>query len=197
MTIPAIILAGGKARRMGGGDKGLLPLGPVTILDHVLQRLEPQAAPIALNANGNPARFDGLGVPVLGDPVPDHPGPLAGVLAGLLWARAAGAALVVTVAADTPFFPRDLVAELLSVDAPIVLAQTSSGRHPTFGLWSTSLVEPLTQALSEGVRKVVAFTDAHGAQSAMFGDTPFDPFFNVNTPEDLDEAEGLLKVHAP
>ena len=197
MTIPAIILAGGKARRMGGGDKGLLPLGSTTILGHVLERLEPQAGPIALNANGNPARFDALGIPVLRDPVPDHPGPLAGVLAGLLWARAAGAAHAVTVAADTPFFPRDLVAEFLSVDAPIVLAQTPNGRHPTFGMWSTSLVEPLSQALSDGVRKVVAFTDAHGAQSAVFADTPFDPFFNVNTPEDPSEAESLLKAHAP
>ncbi|MEL7345225.1 MAG: molybdenum cofactor guanylyltransferase MobA [Pseudomonadota bacterium] len=195
--VPAVILAGGKARRMGGGDKGLLPLGDETILAHVVARLSPQAEPVALNANGDPARFDALGLPVLRDPVPDHPGPLAGVLAGLLWARAAGADHVITVAADTPFFPRDLVDVMARTDAPIVLAETPDGRHPTFGLWSTHLVAPLTEALAQGTRRVVAFTDAHGAASAAFTDQPFNPFFNVNTPDDLSMAEDILKAHAP
>jgi len=195
-----VILAGGQARRMGGGDKGLLPLGRGTILGHVVDRLSPQVEGLALNANGDPARFAGFGLPVLADSVPGHPGPLAGVLAGLDWAAGQGARHIVTAAADTPFFPRDLVDRLLlaaeEAQRPIALAATPDAergavRHPTFGLWPVALRDDLRAALGDGMRKVVLWTDRHGAAQALFGTDGGDPFFNVNTPGDLSRAEAL------
>jgi len=205
MSAPlGVILAGGQATRMGGGDKGLLALGDTTILDHVLARLTPQVGAVALNANGDPERFAGFGLPVLPDPIADFPGPLAGVLAGLDWAAGEGAEAIVTVAADTPFFPRDLVARLqgtaVGMAHPLVLAATPRGeeetksmsrggqvRHPTFGLWPVALRDDLRAALEDGLRKVVLWTDKHGGREALFDDG--DAFFNVNTPEDLAEAQ--------
>ncbi len=190
----AIILAGGRATRMGGGDKGLLPLGASTLLDHVLERIEPQVAATAINANGDPARFARFGLPVLADPLDGFVGPLAGVLAGLDWAAQEGAETVVSVAADTPFFPCDLAARLVlaaeGMEAPLALAATPDGRHPTFGLWPVALRHDLRAALEGGLRKVVQWTDAHGAATAMF-DGKGDPFFNVNTPEDLARAQAI------
>lgn len=191
-----VILAGGQATRMGGGDKGFLPLGDSTILGHVIDRFAPQVAGLALNANGDPARFAELALPVLPDSVEGFAGPLAGVLAGLDWATAQGATHIVTAAADTPFFPADLVPRLLlaaeQMGAPIALARTADGRHPTFGLWPVSLRDDLRASLESGVRKVVLWTDRHGTAMADFPVLGFDPFFNVNTPEDLAEAERLL-----
>ena len=210
MSAPlGVILAGGRATRMGGGDKGLLALGDRTVLDHVIDRLAPQVAAMALSANGDPARFARFGLPVLADPLPDFPGPLAGVLAGLDWAAAKGVETIVTVAADTPFFPRDLVARLQGVAEgqahPLVLAATPRGegertksmrgggliRHPTFGLWPVALRDDLRAALTEGLRKVVMWTEPHGGREAVFDD-PGEPFFNVNTPADLDAARARL-----
>ena len=205
MNKPAgVILAGGLATRMGGGDKGLLALGEGVILDHVLARLRPQVGALALNANGDPARFSRFGLPVLPDPVADYPGPLAGVLAGLDWAAGEGAEAIVTVAADTPFFPRDLVARLQAAAEgmahPLVLAATPRGaeetksmsrggqvRHPTFGLWPVALRDDLRAGLEGGLRKVVLWTDRHGGREALFDAA--DAFFNVNTREDLAEAQ--------
>lgn len=197
MTAPlGIILAGGQASRMGGGDKGLLTLGSKTILGHVIDRLSPQVGALALNANGDPLRFASYGLPVLPDSVAGFVGPLAGVLAGLDWAAGYGASHIVTAAADTPFFPDDLVARLTRAAdeqcKPITLARTEAGRHPTFGLWPVALRDDLRAALEEGVRKVVLWTDRHGTATAEFPVTTFDPFFNVNTPDDLAEAERLL-----
>lgn len=196
--IPAVILAGGLARRMGGGDKSLNDVGGTTILSRVIDRLTPQASPVALNANGDPARFKALGLPVLPDTIGDYPGPLAGVLAGLDWAATLGADHLVSVAADTPFFPEDLVPRLqagLSETTPIVLAATQEGdrtiRHPTFGLWPVALRNDLRAALEEGLRKVVLWTDPHGAATVVFDTDAVDPFFNINTPEDLARAEAL------
>ncbi len=193
----AIILAGGRATRMGGGDKGLLPLGDATLLTHVLERIEPQVAATALNANGDPARFARFGLPVLADPVEGFAGPLAGVLAGLDWAAREGAETVVSVAADTPFFPCDLVPRLVlaaeGMTAPLALAATPDGRHPTFGLWPVALRDDLRGALEGGLRKVVQWTDAHGAATAIF-EGGGDPFFNVNTPEDLARAQAMLEA---
>ncbi|WP_295313906.1 molybdenum cofactor guanylyltransferase MobA [Roseobacter sp.] len=196
-----VILAGGLASRMGGGDKGLLPLGSKTLLGHVIDRLEPQVKDLALNANGDPARFAALGLPVVADSIEGYAGPLAGVLAGLDWAADQGAETIVTAAADTPFFPADLVPRLLmaaeGMQHPLVLAATPDpergrARHPTFGLWPVALRDDLRAALQDGVRKVVLWTDRHGGREALFPVAGFDPFFNVNTPEDLKRAEGLL-----
>ncbi len=210
MTRPlGVILAGGQATRMGGGDKGLLPLGEDTLLDRVIDRLSPQVDAIALNANGDPARFDAFGLPVVPDSIDGFPGPLAGVLAGLDWAAGKGAETIVTVAADTPFFPTDLVAHLQDVadgmDHPLVLAATPRGqektksmsksgliRHPTFGLWPVALRDDLRAALEEGISKVVIWTERHGGREAVFPTDAGDPFFNVNTPEDLEAARAML-----
>ena len=189
-----VILGGGTARRMGGGDKGLLTLGGRTILSRVVERLAPQVGALALNANDDPRRFADVGLPVLADPVPDRPGPLAGVLAGLIWAEAQGARQIVTAAWDTPFLPVDLVARLdaaRSEATPIVLAASGGHRHPTFGLWPVALKDALRRALDEGTRKIVVWTDAQGCASVDFAGDP-DPFFNVNTPEDLAAAEAML-----
>lgn len=205
MSIPGVILAGGLATRMGGGDKGLRDLGGKPILRHVIDRLAPQADPIALNANGDPERFADWGLPVLADSIEGYAGPLAGVLAGLDWAAELGAENVVTVAADTPFFPQDLVQRLLEARAesgdPIALAaspdagrKSGLGRHPTFGLWPVALRDDLRRALEDGLRKVVLWTDTHGCATALF-DTPGpDPFFNVNTPDDLSVARARLET---
>lgn len=202
--IPAVILAGGLSRRMGGGDKTLLPLGGVPILSHAVRRLTPQVTRILLNANGDPDRFAPFGLPVLADPLPDHPGPLAGVLAGMNQAAEMGADWVVTVAGDTPFFPADLVERLSGAidqeDKPIALAMTETGgqayAHPTFGLWAVALRKDLRAALQDGVRKVLAWTDRHGVAYARFSSDPFDPFLNINTAEDLERAEDILQAQA-
>jgi molybdopterin-guanine dinucleotide biosynthesis protein A len=196
--IAGVILAGGQATRMGGGDKGMRVVGGQTLIAHVLDRLRPQVDALVLNANGDPARFDALGLPVVADSLPDWPGPLAGVLAGMDWAAAQGAQAVVSVAADTPFFPRDLVARLQAAAGPsgLTLAGTREGgklyRHPTFGLWPVSLRDDLRAALVGGLRKVVLWTDTHGAGTAEFATDPFDPFFNINTLDDIAEAERLV-----
>jgi molybdopterin-guanine dinucleotide biosynthesis protein A len=199
MTKPlGVILAGGLATRMGGGDKGTLVLGGRSMLDRVIDRLGPQVDGLLLNANGDPARFAEYGLPVCADSLPGHPGPLAGVLAGMEWAAEHGRSHIVTAAADTPFFPEDLAARLSraaeTASTPIALAATHEGgrvwRHPTFGLWPVSLRADLRAALEGGLRKVVLWTDAHGAASAAFDD---DAFFNVNTPEDLAEAEARVR----
>ena len=177
---------------MGGGDKGLLPLGRMRILDHVIARLAPQCTALALNANGDAARLDGFGLPVLPDSLGGHPGPLAGILAGMDWAAHHGAPAIVTAAADTPFLPRDLVARLSACAAPngICLAASPDAvgtlrRHPTFGLWPVALRDDLRAALRDGLRKVAAWADRHGAATAAFPCETGDPFFNINRPEDI------------
>jgi molybdopterin-guanine dinucleotide biosynthesis protein A len=200
MTAPlGVILAGGLASRMGGGDKSLRPLAGRRVIDHVLERLRPQVTHMALNANGDPARFAAFDLPVIADSIAEFPGPLAGILAGMDWAAAEGAEHILTVAADTPFFPADLQARLVAArDAaglPIALAATPGPdrlyRHPTFGLWPVALREDLRRALTGGLRKVVLWTDKHGCAEALFPVDPFDPFFNINRPEDLAQAEAM------
>ena len=192
--IAGVILAGGRATRMGGGDKGLLSVAGCSILARVIARLRPQVDALALNANGDPARFAGFGLPVLPDGVPGHPGPLAGVLAGMDWAAGQGASALLTAAADTPFFPPDLAARLAAAGA-FAMAATPGGsapeRHPTFALWPTALRDELRASLGAGLRKVVAFSDPRGCTSVVFPDP--DAFFNVNTPEDLARAEMLAR----
>ena len=192
-----VILAGGLSSRMGGGDKGLLTLGGVSLLGRVKVRLGKQISPVILNANGDPSRFDGLGVPVVNDTIAGFAGPLAGVLAGMDYAASQGATHIVTVAADTPFFPTDFVARLDEAGADLAMAVTpdperGQARHPTFGKWPVALRDDLRDALNDGVRKVVQWTKPHGCVNVDFDAVPFDPFFNVNTPEDMAQAENMI-----
>lgn len=189
----AVILAGGQSRRMGGGDKGLLRLGSDTVIGSVIECLGSQVSALAINANGDPARFSTYGLPVLPDSLPGFPGPLAGILAALDWALSRGAVWVVTVPSDTPFVPRDLVALLIAAQtAPVVIAATGDRIHPTCGLWSVGLRDDLAATLDRGERKVQDFTDRHGAAVVSFPPGPPDPFFNINTPADLAQAQGWL-----
>ena len=197
MTFPAVILAGGRATRMGGGDKGLLLLAGQPLLAHVIARLSPQCAPIAINANGDPARFAQFGLPVLPDTLPDHPGPLAGVLAGMDWAASLGAKSVITAAADTPFLPLDLADHLRANAGHSGLCLSASGDdkaqlHPTFALWPTALRHDLRAALKGGLRRLRGFAYDHNAATEVFSAVPFDPFFNINTPDDLIAAQSLF-----
>lgn len=194
-----VILAGGQARRMGGGDKGRLVLGGVPLIERVIARLGVQVDVLALNANGDAARFADLGLPVLPDSLTGFPGPLAGVLAGLDWAAEQGAARIVTAAADTPFFPKTLVRDLSAAAGPkgmaLAATQAEDGKvwaQPTFGIWPVALREDLRAALGDGLRKVVRWTDRHGAGQVVYDATLGDPFFNINTPEDLVQAEETL-----
>ena len=192
----AIILAGGRSLRMGGGHKALLPLGPGRVIDHVLSRLRPQSDVIALSANGDPGPWSDLGLPILPDSLPDHPGPLAGVLAGMDWAVGLGADRVLTVAADTPFLPPDLWGRL--AEGPGLRIAASLGAdgaekmQPTIGLWPVSLRDDLRAALGRGERKVALWAMQNGASVVPFADTVPPAFFNINTPDDLDYATALL-----
>lgn len=201
-TVAGVILAGGRASRMGGGDKGLLQLGRSTILARIIERLRPQVRWLALNANGEPSRFGGHGLPVLSDPVEGHAGPLAGILAGLQWAAdMPGCTHIVTTAADTPFIPPDLVARLLSANEGsenrIVYAQTENGAHAVIALWPVNLTDPLDGHLRGGGAKVMDFIRGHDHRGAYFpllsaSEGQHDPFFNINTPEDLELAQRIV-----
>jgi molybdenum cofactor guanylyltransferase len=179
---------------MGGGDKPLLRLGGRTLLERVVERLGPQCgAGLALSANGDPARFSGFPGPVLPDPLPGQPGPLAGILAGLEHAAAQGVARVVSVSGDAPFLPGDLVARLEAAgsEAGIALAASGARQHYTIALWPTALRDALREYLGRGERRVGAFIARHGAAVASWPAEPVDPFLNVNTPGDLAAAEAL------
>jgi molybdenum cofactor guanylyltransferase len=202
MTIEAailgLVLAGGLARRMGGGDKARIRIGGKTILARVLERLTPQCTRVILNANGDPARFADTGLPVVPDSVPDFAGPLAGILAGLDWAavHAPEIADVVSVPGDCPFLPRDLVPRLCaarqSARLPLACARSGEWRHPVVGLWPVALRDDLRKALvEEGLHKIEIWTGRHGVAIADWPDAPIDPFFNVNTPEDAAQAEHI------
>lgn len=199
-TIAGVLLAGGLSRRMGGGDKSLRVLGGATILARVIARARPQVAALVLNANGDPARFREFGLPVVSDSIPDFAGPLAGVLAGLDWAavNVAGATHVASFATDAPFLPTDLVARLADAvkDGRHDLAcAASDGRsHPVFGLWPLDLREDLRAALHTGMRKVDQWTARHRLAVVDFPVQPEDPFFNANTPEDLERAARSIRA---
>lgn len=201
--IPAVILAGGQARRMGGGDKALLTLAGRPLLAHVLDRLTPQCAPIALNANGDPARFAGFDLPVIADGRDDSAGPLAGILAAMAWASDQGAGAVLTVPGDCPFLPADLADRLHALSRPgrpVIAAapdaQARMQRHPVFGLWPVVLRADLARALQDGQRRLMGWAGAQGAITAPWPPARSDPFFNINTPTDLAQAETLLATGA-
>lgn len=195
-----LVLAGGLARRMGGGDKALIRIGTSTILDRVLERLKPSCAGIILNANGDPARFAPFGLPIIPDDVAGFAGPLAGILAGLTWVARHQPSIewVVSAPGDCPFLPRDLVERLhtarLAAGTPLACAQSGDWRHPVAGLWRVDLRDDLRRALvDEGLRKIEIWTARHGVALARWPTEPVDPFFNVNTPEDVREAERLAQ----
>ncbi len=201
--IPGVILAGGLSRRMGGGDKCLLHLGGVSLLQHVINRITPQVGKLAINANGSAERFSQYKLPVIKDVFPGFAGPLAGVLTAMDWAAGLEAEYVATVAADTPFFPANLVSRFeveMSDDQPIILAATLDAkrgeiRHPTFGLWSVELRSDLRMALEAGTRKVVDWTEQQRGASTIFPSEVEHPFFNVNTEQDMVVARSILAAN--
>jgi molybdopterin-guanine dinucleotide biosynthesis protein A len=199
----AVVLAGGLARRMGGGDKPLRDLGGRPLLAHVLERLSPQVPAVILNANGDPSRFAAWGLPVVADGLPDYPGPLAGILAALDWAAEHRPDLpwVASVPGDSPFIPADLVARLHGAReeavVPLACARSGGQAHPPIGLWPVSLRADLRAALLAGERKIDRWTARHGVAHADWPTEPYDPFFNANAPEELAEAEGLLPLTRP
>ena len=197
-----VLLAGGLARRMGGGDKPLRTIAGRTILERVVERLAPQCDGLILNANGDPARFAALGLPVVPDGVPDFAGPLAGILAALEWtgANRPDVAYVASAAADTPFIPRDFVSRLhaarTAAGSPLACAESGGQAHPVNALWAVSLKDDLRHALVvENLRKIDRWTARHGIAYATWANEPYDPFFNANTPEDLDLAEEIIRKH--
>jgi molybdopterin-guanine dinucleotide biosynthesis protein A len=200
--VAGVILAGGLARRMGGGDKGLIDIGGRPILAHVIERLKPQTGALAINANGDARRFSAYGLPVVADSIPGSAGPLAGVLAGLDWAAGKGFSLIVTAATDTPFFPRNLVKRLYAAKserhAELAVAASRGRHHPVFGLWPAALRDELRGALTlEGIRKVEDWTGRHRLAVAEFAAETYDPFFNANSPEDVAKAELIMNEHRP
>jgi molybdenum cofactor guanylyltransferase len=197
-AIAGIILAGGQSRRLGG-NKALRQLGSKPLLAHVISRAQPQVASLALSVNINLPSFRSFGLPLLADPFPGFPGPLAGILAGMDWAAGQGSETLASFACDTPFFPLDLVARLAAArdaDNAVVACAASGGRaHPVFALWPVSLREDLRRALSEqGARKVDAWAARYRSTTVSFPNASFDPFFNINTPADLAKAEPLLAM---
>jgi molybdopterin-guanine dinucleotide biosynthesis protein A len=202
--LPAVILAGGRATRMGGGDKGLKLLAGRPMLAQIIERLRPQVGPIALNANGDPARFKEFGLPVIRDTISGFVGPLAGILAGMEWASQSGnGAYLISVAGDTPFFPADLVEKLEVATCggdKIGLASSAGRTHPVFGLWPLALRDDLVDFLAAGASfKVANFAERHDHVIVDFplaaaGGRTIDPFFNVNTAADLEAAEAVCKT---
>ena len=200
-AIPGVLLAGGLARRMGGGDKPMRRIGGRTLLQRVIARLEPQCDGLVLNANGDPARFASFALPVIPDGVAGFPGPLAGILAGLDWAAAnrPDVAWILSAAADCPFLPRDLVARLhrarTEQNAQLAVAASDGQSHPVIGLWSVALRDELRHALvAEDIRKIDRWTARYPLATVTWPAEPLDPFFNANTVDDIAAAERLAEL---
>lgn len=196
--IGAIVLAGGRSSRMAGREKSLIEIDGIAMIGRVVSRLRPQVADLAINAGGDADRFPDRGIPVIPDRIGGHMGPLAGIAAGLGWA-AGRFELIVTVSCDTPFFPLDLVARLCRAEGGgIAMARTQSGLHPTFSLWPVSLADDLDRYLAEEKSlKVKDYARRHGIVPVDFPEAGFDPFFNVNTPSDLEEAVAIARRFDP
>ncbi len=198
-----VLLAGGLARRMGGGDKPLRMIAGKTLLERVIDRVGPQCHGLVLNANGDPERFAHTGLPVVADTVEGFAGPLAGILAGLEWAAANRPEIgwMLSVAADCPFLPRDLVARLraerMRHNAELAVAASGGQSHPVVALWPVAFRDALRHALvAEDCRKIDLFTARYRLATAQWPAVPLDPFFNANTVEDVAAAERLVALDA-
>ncbi len=202
--IVGVIVAGGRATRMGGGDKALRVLAGRPIVSHVIERVRPQVHTLILNASGDPHRLAGFGLPVIPDTIAGHAGPLAGILAGLEWAavNAPDCRWVASFPCDAPFLPVDMVArfaEVVRAEGTTLAGTASAGRtHPVVGLWPVALAPELREAMvAEGMRKIDVWTARYPLATVEFPTSPVDPFFNANRAEDLAEAERLLGRLAP
>jgi molybdenum cofactor guanylyltransferase len=198
---PGVLLAGGLARRMGGGDKPMRQIGGRSILERVIARLAPQCDGLILNANGDPARFESFGLPVIPDTVANFPGPLAGILAALDWTAAnrPDVEWILSAAADCPFLPRDLVARLhrarAAENAELAVAASDGQSHPVIGLWRVGLRDALRHALVvEDVRKIDRWTARYALATVEWPVETLDPFFNANTMDDIAAAERLAAL---
>jgi molybdopterin-guanine dinucleotide biosynthesis protein A len=198
-NIVGVILAGGQARRMGGADKALVMLGGETLLARAIARAKPQVGELLINANGDPARFADKNLPVIADSIGGFLGPLAGVLTGLEWMRAhrPKARWLATFSCDCPFFPRDLVEHLIkkaqSENVPIAVAASGGRHHPVFAVWSAQLPVTAQNALvDQSLRKMDDLVALFPNTRVEFTSVPIDPFFNINTPDDLARAQNLL-----
>jgi molybdopterin-guanine dinucleotide biosynthesis protein A len=195
-----VLLAGGTARRMGGGDKSLHMLAGRPILAHVIARIQPQVSALAINANGDPARFAEWGFPVIADVIAGNPGPLAGIHAGMAWAQAHHPEVseILSIPTDLPFLPTDLV-ELLrtarkAVNADIAVARSEGQAHPVVALWPVCLAQALHRAVAqEALRKVTGFAGQYRVVHVDFPVTGIDPFYNINNPDDLQRAQSLTE----
>lgn len=194
MTEPVagVLLAGGRSRRMGGNDKMLLDVAGQSILQRVITRARPQVSAMLLNANGDPARFSSIDLPIRADVIDGYAGPLAGILTGMEWVKETRPEIrwLVSLATDTPMFPEDLVARLLAAvtteGADIAFARSGLFDHPVFGLWPVRLADDLRRALvEENVRKLGLWCARYKAVRVLWPDGDADPFFNINTPEDV------------
>jgi len=200
--IVGVVLAGGRSQRMGGREKGLIELAGRPMLAHIIEVFAPQVAALAINANGDPSRFAGFDLPVIADRTPDFPGPLAGILAGLRWAAArAQSTHLATVSSDAPFIPGDLVARLAAAGGGggIAVARSRGTLHPVAALWPLGIADDLERALATGERRVHRWVEMQGMSAVDFSDFDcgghaIDPFINVNTPEELTEAETLMQL---
>jgi len=199
-----LILAGGQSRRMGGVDKALLMLGGETLIARAVARAKPQVSELIINANGDPARFAHFGLPVIADRVGGFQGPMAGILAGLDWVRAnrPNAKWLASFSCDSPFFPADMVKELLAraerENAQVAVAASGERHHPVFALWSASLPVTSESVLNDsGSRKMDDFAGRFCNVRVPFPSDPIDPFFNINTPDDLKRAEAMLASFKP
>ena len=205
IDIPGIILAGGLSRRMGGGDKGLLMLGKTTIIERVIDKISPQVGSLAININGDSSRFPDYKLPIIPDSIKGYLGPLSGILAGMEWAFKNGNRYIATVAADTPFLPDDLIKRLhamvksknlnIGIAASRILSGDDVFIHPTFGIWEVALKDDLRDALANDTRKIMFWAKKFKLDYYYFdtSDKLNDPFFNINTPDDLEEAKYRLK----
>ncbi len=197
--VVGVILAGGLARRMGGGDKCLLPLSGKTLLQRTIERAQPQVDELLLNANGNSLRFARTRLPVIADVFAENPGPLAGIHAGLQWLKSnnPNAEWLASFASDTPFFPKDIVAKLLAAakehQVQLVVASSNQQIQPIFGLWHASLLGKIEQQLASGkIPRLMDWVSQQSHASVDFAATPYDPFLNINTPQDLYAAESII-----